>query len=79
MVIYYALSEYLFGDPSKENLLHHAKLSTEYYWVYITGSMLVFSQEPRIHIKKDTQHHFCVGCQINEILKRSGQQQFFAF
>ena len=48
VVIYYALSEYLFGDPSKENLLHHAKLSTEYYWVYITGSMLVFSQGLKI-------------------------------
>ena len=51
VVIYYALSEYLFGDPSKENLLHHAKLSTEYYWVYITGSMLVFSQGSRLHIR----------------------------
>lgn len=69
MVIYYALSEYLFGDPSKENLLHHAKLSTEYYWVYITGSMLVFSQDPRIQIAKDYRivTSFFINS-INEIL-----------
>ena len=44
VIMYYAITENLFGPPNAGHLLRHARLSQEYYWVYITGSLMVFSQ-----------------------------------
>ena len=47
VIIYYAVTEHLFSAPSQASLLQHAKDSTKLYWVYISGSLLIFTQSLR--------------------------------